>query len=123
MLGDTEQEAQEYAAYVRGQQVSGQTAIKFAEQLWNRDLSDLDPDGPLPDVDPIVGENTIARGRASVRMYTDPIATAQQWRELAAAKGLSLREVDHRGHRAAELHRHTGNRRGDHRRVRAGRRQ
>jgi FMN-dependent oxidoreductase (nitrilotriacetate monooxygenase family) len=93
VLGDTEQEAQEYAAYVRQQQVSGQTAIKFAEQLWNRDLSDRDPDGPLPDVDPIVGENTIARGRASVRMYTDPIATAQQWRELATAKGLSLREV------------------------------
>ena len=26
-------------------------------------------------------------------MYTDPIATAREWRELAAAKGLSLREV------------------------------
>ena len=93
VLGDTEREAQEYAAHVRKQQVSGQTAIKFAEQLWNRDLSDLDPDGPLPAADPVVGENTIARGRASVRMYTDPIGTARQWRELAAAKGFSLREV------------------------------
>jgi alkanesulfonate monooxygenase SsuD/methylene tetrahydromethanopterin reductase-like flavin-dependent oxidoreductase (luciferase family) len=73
--------------------VSGHTAIKFAEQLWNRDLSDRDPDGPLPAEDPIVGENTISRGRASVRMYRDPVATAQQWRELAAAKNLSLREV------------------------------
>ena len=93
VLGDTEQEAQDYAYEVRRAQVSGQTAIKFAEQLWNRDLSDYDPDGPLPEVDPLVGENTIARGRASVRINEDPIAVANQWRELAAAKGLSLREV------------------------------
>ena len=42
----------ELAAEVRRQQVSGPTAIKLLEQLWNRDLSDYDPDGPLPDVDP-----------------------------------------------------------------------
>jgi alkanesulfonate monooxygenase SsuD/methylene tetrahydromethanopterin reductase-like flavin-dependent oxidoreductase (luciferase family) len=78
---------------VRRQQVSGQTAIKFAEQLWNRDLSEYDPDGPLPQVDPVVGEHTVAKGRASVRMYRDPVKTAQEWRELAEAKNLSLREV------------------------------
>ena len=93
VLGDTDAEAQERADHVRRQQVSGQTAIKFAEQLWNRDLSDRDPDGPLPAEDPIVGENTISKGRASVRQHRDPVATAQQWRELAAAKNLSLREV------------------------------
>jgi FMN-dependent oxidoreductase (nitrilotriacetate monooxygenase family) len=93
VLGDTDAEAQERADHVRRQQVSGQTAIKFAEQLWNRDLSDRDPEGPLPAEDPIVGENTISKGRASVRQHRDPVATAQQWRELAAAKNLSLREV------------------------------
>ena len=74
-------------------QVSPQTAIKFLEQLWNRDLSDHDPDGPLPTVDPVVGENTISRGRASVRMYRDPIATADEWRAKAAAENLSSREL------------------------------
>ena len=93
VLGDTETDAQEQAAIIREQQVSGQTAIKFAEQLWNRDLSDFDPDGPFPEFDPLLGEHTIARGRASVRMYTDPIGTARQWRELGAARNLSLREV------------------------------
>ncbi|MFC4080825.1 NtaA/DmoA family FMN-dependent monooxygenase [Amycolatopsis samaneae] len=93
VLGDTDAEAQELADVVRHQQVSGQTAIKFAEQLWNRDLSDHDPDGPLPAIDPVVGENTVAKGRASVRMYRDPLATAKEWRELAAAKNLSLREL------------------------------
>ena len=93
VLGDTDAEAREKAHVVRRQQVSGQTAIKFAEQLWNRDLSDHDPDGPLPAEDPVVGENTIAKGRASVRMYRDPLATANEWRALAEAKKLSLREV------------------------------
>jgi FMN-dependent oxidoreductase (nitrilotriacetate monooxygenase family) len=93
ILGDTQAQAQEYAEQVRRQQVSGQTAIKFAEQLWNRDLSSYDPDGPLPEVDPLVGESTIAKGRASVRMNADPIAVAREWRELSATKGLSLREV------------------------------
>jgi FMN-dependent oxidoreductase (nitrilotriacetate monooxygenase family) len=93
VLGDTDAEAQEQADFVRRQQVSGQTAIKFLEQLWNRDLSGYDPDGPLPEIDPLVGENTIARGRASVRMYRDPLATAKQWRELAEAKKLSIREL------------------------------
>ena len=93
VLGDTDSDAQERADVVRRQQVSGQTAIKFLEQLWNRDLSSYDPDGPLPAVDPDPGENTIARGRASVRMYRDPLAIAKQWRELAESKNLSIREL------------------------------
>lgn len=93
VLGDTDAEAQELAQTVRLQQVSGQTALNFLEQLWNRDLSSYDPDGPLPEVDPVLGENTVAKGRASVRMYGDPIATANEWRALALAKHLSIREL------------------------------
>ncbi|HEY3632167.1 MAG TPA: NtaA/DmoA family FMN-dependent monooxygenase [Jatrophihabitantaceae bacterium] len=93
VLGDTDAEAAELAHEVRLAQVSEQTAIKFLEQLWNRDLSDHDANGPLPDSDPIVGENTIARGRASVRMYRDPLATANEWRQLAEAKNLTSREL------------------------------
>jgi len=93
VLGDTDADAAELAQVVRRQQVSGQTAIAFLEQLWNRDLSGYDPDGPLPDVDPDVGEHTIARGRASVRMYRDPLATAAQWRAKAEAEKLSIRDL------------------------------
>ena len=56
-------------------------------------LSGYDPDGPLPDVDPDLGEHTIARGRASVRMYRDPLATAAQWRAKAEAEKLSIRDL------------------------------
>jgi FMN-dependent oxidoreductase (nitrilotriacetate monooxygenase family) len=93
VLADSDAEARELAREIRLQQVSGPTAIAFLEQVWNRDLSGYDPDGPLPDVDPDPGEHTVARGRASVRMYRDPVATARQWRERAAAEHLSIREL------------------------------
>ncbi|MGV0742432.1 NtaA/DmoA family FMN-dependent monooxygenase [Mycolicibacterium sp. XJ870] len=93
VLGDTDADAADIAHDVRLAQVSPATAIKFLEQLWNRDLSDHDPDGPLPSVDPIVGENTIARGRASVRMHRDPIAVANDWRAKAEAEKLTTREL------------------------------
>ncbi|ATE57085.1 NtaA/DmoA family FMN-dependent monooxygenase [Actinosynnema pretiosum] len=93
VLGDSDAEARERAREVRAQQVSPQTAIKLLEHVWNRDLSDLDPDGPLPQDDPVVDGGTIAPGRASVRMYRDPLATAREWRELSQARGLSVREL------------------------------
>ncbi|QNG36720.1 NtaA/DmoA family FMN-dependent monooxygenase [Geodermatophilaceae bacterium NBWT11] len=93
VLGDTEAEARDLAHEVRMAQVSPATAIAFLEQLWNRDLSDHDPDGPLPSVDPLVGEHTIAKGRASVRMHRDPVATADEWRAKAEVEGLTTREL------------------------------
>ncbi|MCB5164533.1 NtaA/DmoA family FMN-dependent monooxygenase [Streptomyces bambusae] len=93
VLGDTDAEARELAHEVRRLQVSGQTAIKYLEHVWNRDLSGHDPDGPLPATDPVPGENTVALGRASVRQFRDPLATAREWRALAEAKNLSIREL------------------------------
>jgi FMN-dependent oxidoreductase (nitrilotriacetate monooxygenase family) len=93
VLGESDAEAQELAHEVRLQQVSGQTAIRFLEQVWNRDLSAYDPDGPLPEIDPAPGEHSVAKGRAAVRMHRDPLATARQWRDKAAAKNLSIREL------------------------------
>ena len=93
VLAGSDADAQELAREIRLQQVSGQTAIKLLEQLWNRDLSAYDPDGPLPEIDPLVGDNTIAKGRASVRMYKDPLTTAAEWRQRAEAQKLSIRQL------------------------------
>ncbi|MGW2615890.1 NtaA/DmoA family FMN-dependent monooxygenase [Streptomyces sp. NPDC001500] len=93
VLGDTDAEAAEIARDVRRKQVSGATALKHLEFVWNRDLSGYDPEGPLPDVDPDLGEHHIARGRAQVRMYRDPLATAREWRALAEANGWSIRDL------------------------------
>ena len=76
-----------------GYAFTSDAAIAFLEQVWNRDLSGYDPDGPLPGIDPAPGENTVARGRASVRMYRDPRAVAAQWRAKAEEGKLSIREL------------------------------
>jgi FMN-dependent oxidoreductase (nitrilotriacetate monooxygenase family) len=93
VLAATDPEAHDYAHEVRRQQVSGPTAIKFLEQVWNQDLSVYDPDGPLPAVDPQPARESIAKGRASVRSYRDPTATAKEWRQRAEAEHLSIREL------------------------------
>jgi FMN-dependent oxidoreductase (nitrilotriacetate monooxygenase family) len=93
VLADTDDEAEELAREVRLQQVSPQTTIKFLEQLWNTNLADHDPDGPLPSFDPAVGDELYSKGRASVRMYRDPIAIAEQWRAKAKAENLTSRQL------------------------------
>jgi FMN-dependent oxidoreductase (nitrilotriacetate monooxygenase family) len=93
VLGDTDAEAADLAVEVRRAQVSGQTAIKFLEQLWNRDLSAYDPDGPLPEIDPDLSGDSISKGRAADRLYRDRIAVANEYRAEAEAKKLSIREL------------------------------
>jgi len=94
VLGDTDAEAADLARQVRRAQVSPQTALRFIEQLWNRELPDFDVDGPLPAFDPVVSDNLVSKGRASVRQFAkDPVALAGEWRERAQAGHLSAREV------------------------------
>lgn len=90
VLGDSRADAEERARHIRMQQVGPQTAIAFLEQVWGRDLSGCDPDGPLPDLDP-VDDVTITRGR--VRHAKDPRAVAEAWRARAEADRLSIREL------------------------------
>jgi FMN-dependent oxidoreductase (nitrilotriacetate monooxygenase family) len=94
VLGDTDAEAADIARDVRRAQVSPQTALRFIEQLWNRELPDFDVDGPLPAFDPVVSDTLVSKGRASVRQFArDPVALATEWRAKAEAERLSAREV------------------------------
>jgi FMN-dependent oxidoreductase (nitrilotriacetate monooxygenase family) len=93
ILADTDASARELAREVSFQQVSGQTAIRFLEQVWNTDLSDYDPDGPLPSIDPVLGESTAVQGRASARAFTDRLGTANEWRGRAEKENLSIRAL------------------------------
>ena len=89
VLGDTPAEAADRARHIRRQQVTGPTAIATVEQVWQRDLSAYDPDGPLPDVEPL-DDPTVAQGRVR---HGDPKAIAAAWRERAEAERLSIREL------------------------------
>ncbi|MEZ0491984.1 NtaA/DmoA family FMN-dependent monooxygenase [Kineococcus sp. TBRC 1896] len=90
VLGDTEAEARENARTIRFQQVGPQQAVAFLEQVWGRDLTGFDPEGPLPVQDPDLTA-TIAQGRT--RFPRDRVEVAREWRELAAANGWSAREL------------------------------
>jgi FMN-dependent oxidoreductase (nitrilotriacetate monooxygenase family) len=89
VLGATVEEAQDRARHIRAQQVSPQTAIATLEQVWQRDLSSYDPDGPLPVVDP-VDDPTLTQGRVR---HGDPKALAEAWRQRAEAERLSIRQL------------------------------
>lgn len=89
VVADTDAEAEEKAAHIRRQQVSGATALHLAELIWGIDLSDRDPDGPLPSEDPVVG-SSVVQGRVK---HNDPVTTVQKWRAAAEANGWSLRET------------------------------
>lgn len=91
VLGDSAEDAQARLRAIRLQQVSEKTAINFIEQVWNRDLSHLDPEGPLPNFDPDVDQDTISKGRAGV--FKTPLDTAREWREIAAREGLGIRDL------------------------------
>jgi len=92
VLGTSEADARERARALSLDQVSPQGAIAALERVWGRDLSGLDPDGPLPSFDPDVGgTGSISQGR--VRDAGDPVAVARAWRERSEAKSLSVREL------------------------------
>ena len=79
---------------MRRQQVSPQTAIAFLEQVWGRDLSAYDPDGPLPDVEPDPDGDSITRGRVRHEKDTAGASPTAVARARPRPKGgLSIREL------------------------------
>ncbi|WP_030261013.1 MULTISPECIES: LLM class flavin-dependent oxidoreductase [Streptomyces] len=89
VLADTDAEAAERATAIRRAQVGPQTTIAFLEQVWGVDLSDHDPDGPLPAVDPDP-DSALVQGRVR---HGDPLAVARRWRAVAAEKNLTSHEL------------------------------
>ncbi len=91
ILAEKESEVEEKVRWVKNGQYTGQTALSLAGQIWGRDLSGLDPDGPLPADDP--QPRPISETRGAPRAGQDPAAIARDWRARAEAENLSLREV------------------------------
>lgn len=91
VLAENASEVEDKRRWVLEGQYTGQTALSLVGLVWGRDLSDRDPDGPLPEDDPVPAPISVTRGAA--RDGKDPIAIAREWRALAEAKNLSLRQV------------------------------
>ncbi|MFJ4652523.1 NtaA/DmoA family FMN-dependent monooxygenase [Nocardia sp. NPDC088792] len=91
VLAEQESEVEEKKRWVLEQQITGATALSLAGQVWGRDLSHLDPDGPLPAEEP---ESSVISGtRGAQRDGHDRSEVARQWRALAESKQLTLRQV------------------------------
>lgn len=90
VIGDTQADAEEKSREIALAQVSPQTAIAWVEAIWGRELPGLDPDGPLPKVDP--GEQDQRQGQVSTRV-DDRLARVQQLRATAEAEKLSVRQL------------------------------
>ena len=88
--GGTEAEADEKVRWVRDHQIGPEQAIALLEQYWGRDLSEFDPEGPLPDVPPEVVESGVTRGAGF--QFEKAEQLTRQWREEAAEKGQSILE-------------------------------
>ncbi|MFC8179624.1 MULTISPECIES: NtaA/DmoA family FMN-dependent monooxygenase [Nocardiaceae] len=91
VLAENASEVEEKERWVREGQFTGPTALSLVGLVWGKDLSDRDPDGPLPSEDPVSAP--ISGTRGAFRDGKDPNAIAKEWRALAEAKNLSLREV------------------------------
>ncbi|SEE62061.1 FMN-dependent oxidoreductase, nitrilotriacetate monooxygenase family [Arthrobacter alpinus] len=93
VLGDTQAEAEEKAHQIRHQQLTPRTIQILFEQVWNRDLSAYDVDGPLPDVGPDIEAPEFIQGRAL--HDRDRVAVVRRYRQLAAEKDLTFGQLAH----------------------------
>jgi FMN-dependent oxidoreductase (nitrilotriacetate monooxygenase family) len=90
VLAETDAEAAEKARWVAERQVTPATALAFLEAVWGTSLQHYDPDGPLPDIDPVVEVTGSTRGTSFAGQKARDTAAA--WRAQASEKGLSIRE-------------------------------
>lgn len=93
VLGDTQAEAEEKALHLRDQQLTPRTIQVLFEQVWNRDLSSFDIDGPLPDIAPAVDAPEFIQGRAL--HDRDRHSVVARYRKLADEKSLTFRQLAH----------------------------
>ena len=89
-IGDSDADAREISREIGFAQTSPQTAVAWIEAIWGRELPGLDPDGPLPSVEPAEGDQRL--GQVSTRVE-DRVARAAALRDRAATEGLTLRQL------------------------------
>ncbi|GAA3060293.1 NtaA/DmoA family FMN-dependent monooxygenase [Pseudonocardia yunnanensis] len=91
VVADTDAEAHEKFDHLLDLEFTDQAVIEELQRLWLRDLSGVDPDGPLPTIEP----DYAALGaylRRSPSAQKDPHAYIAERRTMAEEAGWSIRE-------------------------------
>lgn len=89
VLADSDAEAEEKYDWLKRSQVTEATALSLLGHVWGADLSHLDPDGPLPEIEASDAAFDGTRGAAR----GDRRVLQQQWRDRAEAENLSIRDL------------------------------
>jgi FMN-dependent oxidoreductase (nitrilotriacetate monooxygenase family) len=90
VIGDSRPDAQERSRELAFRQITPQNAIARLEQVWGRDLSGYDPDGPVP---PVEERRDAPHSGGYSPGGKPPSAQAQAWYERAETEKLSIREL------------------------------
>lgn len=93
VLGSTRAEAHERYHHLLDLEITAHDVVVELEKVWRIDLSDLDPDGPLPDREPdyaALGDFLVNAPGVPVR---DPHLFFRGFTERARAEGLTCRET------------------------------
>ncbi|MFI9387655.1 NtaA/DmoA family FMN-dependent monooxygenase [Kutzneria sp. NPDC052558] len=90
VIGDSRADAEERSRELAYRQITPQNAIARLEQVWGRDLSDHDADGPVP---PVLDNRGAAHSGGYALGGKPPSAQARAWFERAEAERLTIREL------------------------------
>lgn len=93
VVAATAAEAEEKAQHLRERYLTDRRVRQIVEEVWQEDLAEIDLDGPLPDWDP--GVDRQSRTHGIVHTGHEPSVKVQQWRALAAERGLGIRGLVH----------------------------
>ena len=103
VLGDSRADAEEKARHILDQQLSDRAVQVQFEQLWNRDLSAYDIDGPLPDIEPDPDAPPIIQGKAFI--YQDRLRDRAPLARTGRGEGSQHPRSRRRGVVAHRVHR------------------
>lgn len=92
VVADTDAEAEEKFRHFLDLEFSDRDVVLEIERIWQRPLPDLDPDGPLPTIEPDYEALGIILSKSPAQQR-DPRAYIREWRELAEAERLSNRQI------------------------------
>jgi FMN-dependent oxidoreductase (nitrilotriacetate monooxygenase family) len=93
-VGDTSADGREIGRELIGAQLSDATILRYISAVWGADLSDLDPRGALPTIDPDPQRASIwALPPGWNREQRSPQDVADWWRALSAERGWNIRDL------------------------------
>lgn len=92
VVGDTDADADEKAAWLLQRSWTDRKVLTYLERVWGTSLADYSPDGPLPEIEPVIEAISVTGGNTALKK-DDPRSIVARWRALAAERGFTIRQL------------------------------